>query len=134
MRRQRSRTGRVGVDVQDLSGGTVGVQVCNRGGGGATFVQEDERDVVRLGVLCQRLSLNSWTSSSHVLWDSVAKAFERNEIGRVLKGDKYRLPLYRNTGGVGDLGRVDLAEQSRVDGCVTVLACDNDKGIVVETL
>lgn len=38
LRRQRSRTRRVGVDVQNLSCGTGGVQVCDCGGSGATFI------------------------------------------------------------------------------------------------
>ena len=45
---QRSGARRVGVDIKDLAGGTVGVQVGDCGGSGAAFVQEDERDVIRL--------------------------------------------------------------------------------------
>ena len=48
LRCQRSGTRRVGVDVEDFACGTVGIQVCDCGGSGAAFVQEDERDVVRL--------------------------------------------------------------------------------------
>lgn len=57
MRCQRNGARRVGVDVEDFACGTVGVQVCNRGSSGAAFVQEDERDVVRLALLCQRSSM-----------------------------------------------------------------------------
>ena len=48
-------------------------------------------------------------------------------------GNKYRLPLNRNTRSIRNLSRIDLAEQSWVDGCVTVLARHNDERIVVET-
>ena len=48
-------------------------------------------------------------------------------------GIKYRLPLYRHTRSIRDLSWTDLAEQSWIDGCVTVLACHNDERIVVET-
>ena len=46
----------------------------------------------------------------------------------------YRLPLYRNTRGISNLSRVDFAEQSWIDGRVAVLACHDDKGIVIESL
>lgn len=45
---QRSGARRVGIDIKDLASGTVSVQVCDCGGSGAAFVQEDERDIVRL--------------------------------------------------------------------------------------
>lgn len=48
-------------------------------------------------------------------------------------GNIYRLPLYRHTRSICDLSWIDLAEQSWVDGCVTVFACHNDERIVVET-
>ena len=40
----------VSVDVEDFACGTVGIQVCDCGGSGAAFVQEDERDVIRLWI------------------------------------------------------------------------------------
>ncbi len=45
---QRSGARRVGIDIKDLARGAVSVQVCDCGGSGAAFVQEDERDIVRL--------------------------------------------------------------------------------------
>ena len=49
-------------------------------------------------------------------------------------GDDYRLPLYRNTRSVCNLSRIDLAEQSWVDGCLAVLARHNYERDLVETL
>lgn len=51
MRCERSSARRVGVDVEDLACGTVGIQVCDCGGSGVCFVQEDECDVIRLEIL-----------------------------------------------------------------------------------
>ena len=45
---QRSGARRVGVDIEDFAYGTVGIQICDCGGSGTAFIQEDERDVVRL--------------------------------------------------------------------------------------
>lgn len=51
MRCQRSGARRVRIDVEDFACGTVGVQICDRGGSRATIIQEDERDVVGLALL-----------------------------------------------------------------------------------
>lgn len=57
LRCQRSGAWRVGVDVEDFACGTVGIQICDCGGSGAALVQKDERYVVRLAFLYQRLSM-----------------------------------------------------------------------------
>ena len=59
---------------------------------------------------------------------------KRRDSRKVMVEDKYRLPLHRNTRSVRDLSRIDLAEQSGVDGGVAVLARHNDEGVVVEAL
>lgn len=48
--------------------------------------------------------------------------------------DVYRLPLYRDTRGIGNLSRVDLAEQSWIDGRVAMLTSHDDESIVVKSL
>lgn len=45
---QRSSARRVSVDIENFACSSVGVQICDCGGSGAAFVQEDERDVVGL--------------------------------------------------------------------------------------
>ena len=58
---------------------------------------------------------------------------ERTRIQENHRRNKYRLPLYRNTRSIRNLNRIDLAEQSWVDGCVAVLARHNHKRVIVET-
>lgn len=48
MRCQRSGARRVGVDVENFASGSVGIKICNSGSSGTAFIQEDERDIVRL--------------------------------------------------------------------------------------
>lgn len=45
---QRSGARRVSVNVEDFPCSSVGIQICDGGGSGAAFIQEYERDVVRL--------------------------------------------------------------------------------------
>ena len=59
---------------------------------------------------------------------------KRMEFHKNCSGDKYRLPLYRNTRSICNLSRIDLAEQSWVDGCVAVLARHNYERDLVKTL
>lgn len=44
------------------------------------------------------------------------------------------MPLHGDTRGIGNLSRVDLAEQSWIDGRVAMLTCHDDKSIIVESL
>ena len=70
---------------------------------------------------------------SSYIYGHPVTTFSEDEFQESCNGDKYRLPLYRNTRSIRNLSRIDLAEQSWVDGCVTVLARHNDERIVVET-
>ena len=45
---QRSGARCIGEDVEDFTCGSIGIQICDCGGSGTAFIQEDECDVVRL--------------------------------------------------------------------------------------
>ena len=77
MRCQRSGARCVGVDVENFACGTVGIQVCDCGGSGAALVQKDERYVVRLAFLYQRLSMVIRLSVSRFYGGSVAKYLKK---------------------------------------------------------
>ena len=48
MRCQRSSARRVGVNVENFASGSVSIEICNGSSSGTAFVQEDERDIIRL--------------------------------------------------------------------------------------
>ena len=132
MRCQRSGARRVGVDVENFASASVGIKICNSGSNGTALIQEDERDVVRL--------FDFALATQHVLRDQAlifmsvqSHHFRKRRFQESWSGNKYRLPLYRNTRSIRNLSRIDLAEQSWVDGCVPVLARHNDECNVVET-
>ena len=82
MRCEGSSARRVSKDVEDFAYGTVGIQVGDCSGSGAAFVQEDERDVIRLWIFVSNeddvlgLGLHLW---------SIRKKGERG-VGK--KGEK----------------------------------------------
>ena len=110
MRCQRSGARRVGVDVENFASGSVGVKICNSSSSGTAFIQEDERDVVRL--------FNFILATQHILRDRALIFMgiqshhfrKRTRFQGSCSGNKYRLPLYRNTRSIRDLSRIDLAE------------------------